>query len=1098
MISTETDNNKVKKNLKPNLSDISIVDYVSNHEDSACSLQKELPQFISLDTKKQSKYFEHSHSIPRLPSIFKQISNRNSFIHSHPKPNSDVKTGSKLFNQKHLLDQFHFSSILTDKQVNFLNRNRYLNKDFTMFQNNSIRLYHKSRRPKWKKILKRTIDSLPVAIFLSLITVFTLISTDLQCAYLRTQYDSLFDILHALLLIIYVIEFALTSIAKDDFVFSFYFWMDLLAIVSIFQDIDCMINTMLGYKPIPELRKTHKNVKSTDKVVLAVSQISRATRAARVLKVVKMMRLVRIVKLYKSVYIRKDLKEKRKQRLHKQRIEQKIENSDMSLSQSKSGNYNTNHGNSTNNGLISECNCNGVGISDGIFKVAKRLKIKKDASTCETNRGNNNNNINNNTNQIQTNNYNNTTKTNVATHHQIKTQPNSILHQKTTNIKTSNDLDDDELLNESRISRIITENINKKVIILVTFILVFFPILSEDFYTKNDSRFTYSLLAEYLSNFLRIYKLGQVETLETVNGFYDSNYPVVNITYNNILIYRNANTSSFDFRYREISYLFSNDATVIIVYSTLKESILTSKLNCMQTLFVCVCLTICAIGFEDDANMLVLQPLEIMTEIVHKVAKDPIGAKNENVLKHGIKLKISKLTTLKKSNSKIAMFKHKTSSQHVFRSIPGGNCNNNPSDSSDDDSTSPSSIKNYSQYEDNYEVNVIKDAIIKIAALLAIGFGEAGGEMLKRNLSSTHELIPKMKGKKKSAIFMFCNIRDFDKINLALEEDTMIFVNEIADIVHSSVDRFKGAINKNIGDSFLSVWKFYNEIKSKRKRFPNYNNVPTYKKDNLLEIDPLNPQINIIADCSVLACLRIILKINKNQNIISYRNNKRIQCFISNFNLTMGFGLHLGYGIEGTIGSSYKIEASYLSPNVNVAARLETASTQFGVSVLISGVLYEKLTDELKSVCRFIDCVKVKGSSLPISLYTIDLNYEVTPQKNTKVLSMTLKEKRKMYLNKKNDLHALIDEYGSVSQIILEKQSYKELIKVKHPNFTDNWENAIDCYRKGDWIQAKESFEKCLEIDSSDRPSHTLLEYIRSYNYIHPPGWEGVRELQSK
>jgi hypothetical protein len=140
----------------------------------------------------------------------------------------------------------------------------------------------------------------------------------------------------------------------------------------------------------------------------------------------------------------------------------------------------------------------------------------------------------------------------------------------------------------------------------------------------------------------------------------------------------------------------------------------------------------------------------------------------------------------------------------------------------------------------------------------------------------------------------------------------------------------------------------------------------------------------------------------------------------------------------------------------------------------------------------------VKGSSLPISLYTIDLNYEVAPQKNTKVLSMGLKEKRKMYLDKKNDLHALIDEYGSVSQIILEKQSYKELIKVKHPNFTDNWENAIDCYRKGDWMQAKESFEKCLEIDSNDGPSHTLLEYIKSYNYIHPPGWEGVRELKSK
>ena len=116
------------------------------------------------------------------------------------------------------------------------------------------------------------------------------------------------------------------------------------------------------------------------------------------------------------------------------------------------------------------------------------------------------------------------------------------------------------------------------------------------------------------------------------------------------------------------------------------------------------------------------------------------------------------------------------------------------------------------------------------------------------------------------AIFSFCDIRDFNQINLALEEKTMLFVNEIAEIVHSSVDRFKGATNKNIGDSFLSVWKFPNNIKRRKGS--------TLKKDNLLEIDPFNPKIGIIADCSVLACLRIILKINKNINILAYRHNQ--------------------------------------------------------------------------------------------------------------------------------------------------------------------------------------------------------------------------------
>jgi len=36
----------------------------------------------------------------------------------------------------------------------------------------------------------------------------------------------------------------------------------------------------------------------------------------------------------------------------------------------------------------------------------------------------------------------------------------------------------------------------------------------------------------------------------------------------------------------------------------------------------------------------------------------------------------------------------------------------------------------------------------------------------------------------------------------------MLFVNQIAAIVHDKVDKYGGAANKNIGDAFLLVWKF--------------------------------------------------------------------------------------------------------------------------------------------------------------------------------------------------------------------------------------------------------------------------------------------------
>lgn len=52
--------------------------------------------------------------------------------------------------------------------------------------------------------------------------------------------------------------------------------------------------------------------------------------------------------------------------------------------------------------------------------------------------------------------------------------------------------------------------------------------------------------------------------------------------------------------------------------------------------------------------------------------------------------------------------------------------------------------------------------------------------------------------------------------------------------------------------------------------------------------------------------------------------------------MRLGFGLHVGWAIEGAIGSEYKIDASYLSPNVNMASRLEAATKQFGTTILIS------------------------------------------------------------------------------------------------------------------------------------------------------------------
>ena len=65
-----------------------------------------------------------------------------------------------------------------------------------------------------------------------------------------------------------------------------------------------------------------------------------------------------------------------------------------------------------------------------------------------------------------------------------------------------------------------------------------------------------------------------------------------------------------------------------------------------------------------------------------------------------------------------------------------------------------------------------------------------------------------------------------------------------------------------------------------------------------------------------MAAVRLSSNLNK------YRSDSRFNSKISNYKVSVCFGLHKGFGIEGSIGSVYKIDASYLSPNVNMATTL--------------------------------------------------------------------------------------------------------------------------------------------------------------------------------
>ena len=99
------------------------------------------------------------------------------------------------------------------------------------------------------------------------------------------------------------------------------------------------------------------------------------------------------------------------------------------------------------------------------------------------------------------------------------------------------------------------------------------------------------------------------------------------------------------------------------------------------------------------------------------------------------------------------------------------------------------------------------------------------------------------------------------------------------------------------------------------------------------------PGTDLLADRALIAYLKVIAEINRNRQVLIYRSDPRLTQYDSQqYKVRMGFGLHVGWAIEGAVGSLHKVDATYLSPHVNMAARLESSSRQYGVPLLLSHV----------------------------------------------------------------------------------------------------------------------------------------------------------------
>jgi hypothetical protein len=127
---------------------------------------------------------------------------------------------------------------------------------------------------RWKKKLGDFLDSMWVIIIMTTFTLFALFANDIQAAWCPATVDFPFDVIQCILLCLFTIEIILNCVAKDGYIWSFFFWLDIIATLSLIQDINFIFQPMLNAGSTSQTGSAGKNAQAAG----AVSKVSSASR----------------------------------------------------------------------------------------------------------------------------------------------------------------------------------------------------------------------------------------------------------------------------------------------------------------------------------------------------------------------------------------------------------------------------------------------------------------------------------------------------------------------------------------------------------------------------------------------------------------------------------------------------------------------------------------------------------------------------------------------------------------------------------------------------------------------------------------------------
>ncbi|NEO45242.1 MAG: GAF domain-containing protein [Moorea sp. SIO4A3] len=188
----------------------------------------------------------------------------------------------------------------------------------------------------------------------------------------------------------------------------------------------------------------------------------------------------------------------------------------------------------------------------------------------------------------------------------------------------------------------------------------------------------------------------------------------------------------------------------------------------------------------------------------------------------------------------------------------------------------------------------------------------------------------KLGGDRKEVSVLFSDIRGYTALTESLKAEEVVgMLNDYFESMVDAIFKYKGTLDKYIGDAIMAVFG-----------------------------SPLPQEDHAWRAVQTALEMRHRLKEFNQQRVKANRKPLKI-----------GIGINSDSVISGNIGSTKRMEFTSIGDGVNLGARLETASKQYGCDILISENTYRACADQIWA--RELDKVIVKGKTKPVSIYEL-------------------------------------------------------------------------------------------------------------------------------